>query len=108
MAVELDLHEGEVVEKELKGDYWEKTLCMYSQKTGTYWFTNERIIFRGGFVAALDIPYCDIEQVRTCNVGPLLQFLPTGIKITVNGGKSYKLSVLKRKSVVEFIESKLK
>mgnify|MGYP000282065755 CR=1 FL=1 len=39
---------------------------------------------------------------------PLLQFLPTGIKITVNGGKSYKLSVLKRKSVVEFIESKLK
>ena len=57
MADALDLHEGEQIEKELKGDYWEKTLCFYSQKSGKYWFTNERIIFRGGFVAALDLPY---------------------------------------------------
>ena len=31
MADALELHEGEVVEKEFKSDYWEKTLCFYSQ-----------------------------------------------------------------------------
>ena len=50
MADALELHEGEVVEKEFKSDYWEKTLCFYSQKRGKYWLTNQRIVFRGGFV----------------------------------------------------------
>lgn len=107
MAELLDLHEGESVEKEVKGDYWEKFLFSYSQKTGNYWFTNERILFRGGFTAALDIPYTDIASVKTCNVGPLLQFLPTGVKVATKSGKAYKMSVLKRKSVIEFLESKL-
>lgn len=107
MANELQLHEGESVEKELKGDYWEKTFCVYSQKTGKYWFTNERLIFQGGFIAALDIPYSEIASVKACNVGPLIQFLPTGIKVTTKSGKSYKLSVLKRKSIIEFLESKI-
>lgn len=49
MADALELHEGEVVEKEFKSDYWEKTLCFYSQKHGKYWLTNQRIVFRGGF-----------------------------------------------------------
>ena len=31
MADALELHEGEAVEKEFKSDYWEKTLCFYSQ-----------------------------------------------------------------------------
>ena len=43
MADALELHEGEVVEKEFKSDYWEKTLCFYSQKRGKYWLTNQRI-----------------------------------------------------------------
>lgn len=103
----LDLHEGESVEREFKGDYWEKSLCFYSQKPGKYWLTSERIIFRGGFIAALDIPYPQIESVKLCNVGGLLQFLPTGIKVTLKDGKTYKLSVLKRKEILGFIESKL-
>lgn len=107
MADALDLHEGEQIEKELKGDYWEKTLCFYSQKSGKYWFTNERIIFRGGFVAALDLPYSEMESASLCKVGPLLQFLPTGIKVSMKDGKTYKLSVLKRKEVLELIQSKL-
>ena len=53
MADLFELHDGEAVEKEVKGDYWEKNLGLYSQKTGKYWFTNERIIFRGGFAVAL-------------------------------------------------------
>lgn len=108
MADAFELHEGETVEKQIKGDYWERTLCFYSQKTGQYWFTNERIIFRGGFVAAIDLPYKEIEAVKKCNVGPLLQFLPTGVKVTMKDGKSYKLSVLGRKSIIELIESKCK
>lgn len=107
MADTLELHEGEQVEKEIKGDYWEKTFCMYSQKSGKYWFTNERIIFRGGFVAALDLPYSEIESVSLCKVGPLLQFLPTGIKVSMKDGKNYKLSVLKRKEILELIQSRL-
>lgn len=103
----LELQDGEQVEKEIKGDYWEKTLCMYSQKTGKYWFTNQRIIFRGGFVAALDLPYSEMESVALCNVGPLVQFLPTGIKVTMKDGKKYKLSVLKRKDILALIQSKL-
>ena len=75
--LDLELQEGEVVEKEIKGDYWEKTLCFYSQKRGTYWFTNKRIIFRGGFIASIEIPYADIESIKTCNVGDFIQIMPT-------------------------------
>ena len=107
MADALDLHEGEQIEKELKGDYWEKTLCFYSQKSGKYWFTNERIIFRGGFVAALDLSYSEMESPGPCKGGPLLQFLSTGNKGFMKDGKTYKLSVLKRKEVLELIQSKL-
>ena len=83
MADALELHEGEVVEKEFKSDYWEKTLCFYSQKRGKYWFTNQRIVFRGGFATILEIPYADIESVQLCNVGGLVQIIPTGIKVTL-------------------------
>ena len=100
MADNLELHEGEVVESEVKGDYWEKTLCMY-------WFTNQRILFRGGFTASLDLPYEEIDDVRTCSVGPFIPFMPTGVKVTMKNGKSYKLSVLGRKKIAEYIQSKL-
>ena len=104
--LDLELEEGEVVEKEVKGDYWERTLCFYSQKRGTYWFTNKRIIFRGGFIASIEIPYANIESLKTCNVGDFIQFVPTGIKVSTKDGKSFKLSVLKRKEIMAFIESK--
>ena len=107
MADALELHEGEVVEKEFKSDYWEKTLCFYSQKRGKYWLTNQRIIFRGGCATILEIPYADIESVQLCNVGGLVQIIPTGIKVTLKSGKSYKLSVTKRKEILAFIQEKI-
>ena len=107
MADTLQLHEGEIMEKELQGDYWVKSFCFYSQKRGKYWFTNERLIFQGGFMTELDIPYAEIESVKACNVGPLFPFLPTGVKVTTKSGESYKLSVLKRKSIIEFLETKI-
>lgn len=107
MAAVLELQDGEQVEKEFKGDYWEKSLCFYSQNRGNYWITNQRIVFRGGFGTTLDIPYTDIASVSLCKVGPLLQFMPTGIKVSLKNGKTYKLSVLKRKSIIELIESRV-
>lgn len=103
----LELKETENIEKEVKGDYWEKNLCFYSQKTGKYWFTNERIIFRGGFITGIDLPYADIESASTCNIGGFIPFLPTGIKVKMKDGKSYKLSVVKRKDILALIESKM-
>lgn len=108
MAVQLDLHEGETIIKEVKGDYWEKLfLFMYSQKRGKYWFTSERIIFRGGIIAGLDLPYAEIAEISKCNVGPAIHFIPTGIKVTMKDGKQYRLSVLGRKEIMEIIQSKL-
>lgn len=107
MANEVELHEGEVVEKEFQSDYWEKTLCFYSQKRGRYWLTNQRILFRGGFATELDIPYSDIESVQLCNIGGLVQILPIGIKVTLKTGKAYKLSVTKRKEILAFLQSKI-
>lgn len=107
MADALELNDGEVVEKEMKSDYWEKTLCFYSQKRGKYWFTNQRIIFRGGFATVLDIPYSEIESVQLCNIGGLVQIIPTGIKVTLKSGKTYKLSVTKRKEILAFLQAKI-
>ena len=57
MADALELHEGEVVEKEFKSDYWEKTLCFYSQKRGKYWLTNQNRI-QGRFCHHIGNPLC--------------------------------------------------
>lgn len=63
MADALELHEGEAVEKEFKSDYWEKTLCFYSQKRGKYWLTNQRIVFRGGFATSFANFYLLFSQM---------------------------------------------
>ena len=54
-----------------------------------------------------DSPYADIESVQLCNVGGLVQIIPTGIKVTLKSGKSYKLSVTKRKEILAFIQEKI-
>lgn len=108
MAQELDLHEGETVVQEVKGDYWENTfLFMYSQKRGKFWFTDERILFRGGFTASLDLPYSEITEIKKCNVGPAVHFVPTGIKVTMRDGKNHRLSVLGRNKIMELIRSRM-
>ena len=59
------------------------------------------------FATILEIPYADIESVQLCNVGGLVQIIPTGIKVTLKSGKSYKLSVTKRKEILAFIQEKI-
>lgn len=103
----LELKETENIEKEFKSDYWKKTLFTYSQTRGKYWFTNERIIFRGGFATVIDIPYKEIESINTCNVGGLIPIVPTGIKVKMKDGKTHVLSVTKRKENMAFIQAKM-
>lgn len=103
-----ELNAGENIIKEIKGDYWEKSfLFMYDQKRGSFCFTNERIMFRGGFSTTLNLPYSDIVSISKCNVGPMIGFIPTGISVTMRDGKSYRLSVLKRSELMELIQSKI-
>ena len=111
MADKLELLEGEVVELEVKGDYWENVISkLDKQKSGKFYFTNKRIVFATGifnFTPMFEIYYSNIESVEKCNIGPLVKFLPTGIMVTAKDGNSYRFSVLKREKYIEYIESKL-
>lgn len=106
---DLGLREGENVIEQMKGDYWEKQfLCFYSQSRGKYWLTSERILYKGGWGTNLELPYSDIAEVKKCMVGPFIPFLPTGVKVTLKDGKSYKLSLMGRGKYIEFIQKQLK
>lgn len=106
--MKIELLENEVLEKEIASDYWECLLfIMISQTRGTYYFTNQRIAFRGGFSKKVDIQYSDIESIQKCCVGGLIRFVPTGIKVTMKDGKKHYLSVVKRKEIMELIQSKI-
>lgn len=108
-TIAIDLQAGETILSEMSGDYWEKLfLCLYDQKRGHIWITNQRIIFRGGLIAALDLDMKEIDSVSTCNVGPFIPFLPTGVKVTMKDGKVYKLSVMGRAKAVEAIQQQIR
>lgn len=102
-----ELKENEKLEKEIKSDYWETFLFTMNQKRGKYYFTDERIVFQGGFATVIEIPYSEIESIKKCCVGPLLRFVPTGIKVTMRDGKKHYLSVTKRKDIMDLIQSKI-
>ena len=102
-----ELQENEIIEKEFKSDYWETFLFTMNQKRGKYYLTNKRIVFVGGFATEVEIPYNEIESIKKCCVGPLIRFVPTGIKVTMKNGKKHYLSVTKRNDVMNLIESKI-
>ena len=103
----IELRANEVIEKEMASDYWESFLFMLSQKRGRYCFTNQRIVFQGGFATEIEIPYAEIESIKKCCVGGLIRIMPTGIKVTMKDGKKHYLSVLKRGQIMELIQSKI-
>lgn len=88
-----------------KGDLWENL----SQIRGTYFFTQERLIFIGGLMGSSNFsaPYNKITELKLCNVGALIRLLPTGIRVvyTDENGKTAKkrLSVMKRKNWLAFL-----
>ena len=107
--MKIDLRENEVVEKEVKGDYWSGFFgLLISQTRGAYAFTNERIVFRGGFATTKEIEYKEIESIKKCNVGSfVLRIIPTGILVKTKNGKKHYLSVLGRKDILSFLEGKV-
>ncbi len=106
MAYALDLREGEVIEDEFASDYWEKKALGMSQQRGRYFFTNQRILFKGSWGAEIEIAYSEIQSIEKCCVGPLIRFVPTGIKVTVASGEVFYLSVTKRAQRMEYIANK--
>ncbi|MBQ7776312.1 MAG: PH domain-containing protein [Lachnospiraceae bacterium] len=107
--LESELQEGETVIAQEKGDQWEYFLNIIGmQNQGRYFFTEKRIIFYYCLSKHFEVNYSDIEAVELCNVGPLIRFVPTGIKLTTKDGKSYYMSVMKRKEYQELIEKQMK
>jgi hypothetical protein len=100
-----ELLPDESVVKEIKGDCWNSPEMLLGgrQTPGKYIFTNQRIIFRGRglFPLNFELFYKDIVTIKPCIIG----FFPFGIKIKVEGNKSYKFSVMKRNTIIELIES---
>lgn len=64
-----DLRLGEQVIEEIKGDYGEKFLFMYTRKRDKFVFTNQKIKVYAGFDTVLDLEYKDITDVKKCSVG---------------------------------------
>lgn len=108
--MEIQFRANETVELEMPSDYWTNLggIFLISQIRGRYWFTNERIIFAGGFGKLIEIDYFDIASVKKCFIGPLIRFLPTGILVTTKAGEKHYLSILGRGKVLDLLESKIK
>ena len=98
------LKENETILKETPSDYWVSFLGItMSQVRGHYTFTDQRIYFVGGFKDR-EIPYSEIASIKKCAVGPIIPFVPTGIKIVMKDGTKHFLSVLGRAEIMEIIQ----
>lgn len=95
------MKEGDAIVEYVKGDYYS-----LGQNRGRYFFTNESLIFVGGFgVTIAVLPYRNIKEIKKCFVGP---FIPTGVRVTVfdekkGKNKKHKLSLLGRKKWMEYL-----
>jgi len=98
-----ELQEGEEVVEQIAGDYWKYAWIFGSQERGRYFFTNKRILFFYFGSKAFEIPYSDIASAQLCMVGPLIRFVPCGIKVTTKDEKTYHLSVMKRAHYLDMI-----
>ena len=93
MADALELHEGEVeVEKEFKSDYWRKHFVFIARNVVNTGLQIKES-YSGRFCHHIGNPSMLIlNRYSYVNVGGLVQIIPTGIKVTLKSGKSYKLS----------------
>ena len=101
------LSETETFEEHTPGDYW----VLASQTRGNLFFTADRIIFISGWgFEQIVIPYSNIRAIKKCLIGPLIPFLPIGIKITAlnekGKEKKYKFSVMKRNDWMKLISER--
>lgn len=96
---------GEEIIKTAKGDIWE-TPSTLEQVSGTFTFTNKRIIFRGYgaielFRLKFDILYSDIDSIEPY----LVVFFRTGIRVWMKNKEKYRLSLNKRQIYMDIINT---
>lgn len=97
------------IQEHTQGDFWE----FLGQTRGNFFFTNSKLVFVGGLLGAsnFSITYSSITELKLCNVGGLIPFMPTGIKVTYTdeGGKtrSKKCSVLNRKKWLAYLQERV-
>ncbi len=99
----------ETVLKTVRGDCWGSFGMPHSQTAGTITLTNQRILFRGeGIVESLRlvfaIPYTDIASIEPFSV---ILFIRTGIRIVSKTEGGFRISVLKRKEIMELIREQM-
>lgn len=96
----------DVIEEHVQGDFWS-----FSGRTvGNYFFTRDKFVFHGGILGVDDfsIRYSDIKELKLINIRFIM---PTGILVIAqnpeNGKlKKYKLSVMKRKDWLAYLQSR--
>ncbi len=105
----LTLRPKEAVLKTIKGDCWGSFGIPHSQTAGTITLTNQRILFRGsGIVDALRlvfaIDYADIVSIEPFTVS---LFIRTGIRIVTQQEGGFRISVMKRNTIMQFIQEQM-
>lgn len=105
MAVTFEPRSGESLFAQCKGDTWKTPGDVLSnQVSGRFFFTDQRIVFRtwGPFKKSLayDIKIKNIAYLEKYTIA---FFIPTGIRVVLQDGKNYKISVMKRKKYIEYL-----
>lgn len=106
---QFELMEGEEILKNIKGDYWQKSLGQEVQNSGEFAFTNQRIMFRSMFQwfggLNIEISYREIVSVEKANVKGIM---PVAFIVKTANGDSYKFAIMKRDIYIDLINSILK
>ncbi len=105
----LELMPNENVIRKVKGDCWGSFGIIHNQVPGTVTFTDQRILFRGsGIVESMRltfaVPYKDIVDIEPFTVS---LFIRTGVRIVSKKDGGYRLSVMKRKEIMELIKEQM-
>ena len=110
MKANVELRPNETVIEETKGDLWSGWLIFRTQNSGIYTFTNQRVLFTPGRLLSMgsdiEFDYNEVYSIKKCLIGPVIPFLPFGIKVTTKEGKKHTLSLMKRNKWIDLIESK--
>ncbi len=105
----LTLRAGETVYKTIKGDCWGSFGIPHSQTAGTITLTNQRILFRGGGIVdavrlVFAIDYADIVHIEPFTVS---LFIRTGIRIVTKQEDGFRISVMKRNAIMQYIQEQM-
>lgn len=96
---------GERLEWKILGDYWEGEFVSV-RRTGTFWFTNRRLYIQADPLQ-VNLPYTALRSVAPCNVGPMVKFLPTGIRILLQDGTVHQCSFPQRERWLAYLRGRL-